>query len=99
MNKLVNIVFLFLAIMLVMGGCAYYYPYGYDPDYYPENYGFIAPFYYYSPLGYYSNYPYPYPYPYNYYDYYPSERFYLGERPEDSRGRHFEPGERSGGER
>ncbi len=98
MIKLVSILFLFAAVSLT-GGCAYYYPYGYDSDYYPDNYGFIAPFYYYSPYGYYSNQPYPSSNPYDYYNYYPSERFYLGERPEDSRGRQFEPGERPGGER
>ena len=100
MKKLVNILFLFLVIMLLLGGCAYYYPYGYDPNSYPDNYGFIAPFYYYSPAGYYSNYPYPYAYKYDYDEYYPpSDRFYLGEKPEGYKERHFEQGERTGGEK
>lgn len=92
MKRLINSLFLFVVVLL-LGGCAYYYPYGYDSSNYPDNYGFIAPFYYHSPHGYYSNYPYPYPYPYEYYDYYPSNRLYLGESPEEFRERHFEPGE------
>ena len=97
MKRLITMMFPLSVVVLLLGGCAYYYPYGYDPAYYPDNYGFIAPFYYYSPYGYYSSYPYPYPYPdeYNY----PSTRYYFGERPEDFRERHFESGERPGGEK
>jgi hypothetical protein len=93
MKRLITILFLFSVIVLLLGGCTYYYPLGYDSSYYPDNYGFIAPFYYYSPYGDYSYSQYPYFHPYG--DYYPSTRFYLGERPE---GR-FESGERPGGEK
>jgi hypothetical protein len=99
MKRLGTILFLFSVIVSLLGGCTYYYPYGYDPSSYPpDNYGFIAPFYYYSPYGYYSYSPYPYSYPYGYYHYYPSTRFYFGERPEDFSERHFESGERPGEE-
>ncbi|MDA8105134.1 MAG: hypothetical protein M0Z71_07090 [Nitrospiraceae bacterium] len=97
MKKLITISFLFSVIVLLLGGCTYYYPLDYDRSYYPDNYGFIAPFNYYSPYGYYSYSPYPYSYPYGYYHYYPSTRFYLGERPEDFRERKFESPERPAG--
>ena len=94
---LITILFLISVIMLLPGGCTYYYPLDYDPAYETDNRGFFAPFDYYSPYGAYSYYPYPYTYPYGYY--YPSSRFYFGERPEGGGERHFYPGERSGGER
>jgi hypothetical protein len=96
MKRLIAMLFLLSVIALSPGGCAYYYPYGYDSYYYPDNYGFIAPFYYYSPYGYYSYSPYPYSYPYGHYYYYPSTRFYFGERPEDFRARQFESREKPG---
>ncbi len=99
MKKRCAILFLFSVGVLILGGCSYYYPMDYDPYDYPVNYGFIAPFNYYSPLGYYSYAQHPYEYPYEYYYYYPSTRYYLGESPEGYRGRQFEPGERPGGER
>ena len=99
MKRLITILFLFSVIVLLLGGCTYYFPYDYDPSNYPDNYGFIGPYYHYSPNGYYSNSPYPSSYPYEYYYYYPSPRLYFGERPEDFRERHLEPGERPGKEK
>lgn len=99
MKRLISILFFFSVIVLLLGGCAYYYPYDYDSSYYPDNHGFIAPFYYYSPFGDYSYSPFPYPYSYPYGYYYPSTRFYFGESREDFRERHFDTGERPGGEK
>ncbi len=97
MKRFFIILFLFAALALLPGGCTYYYPLDYDPSYYPDNYGFIAPFIYYSPYGYYSYSPYPYSYPYGYYHYYPSTRFYFGESPEDFSQRQFESREKPAG--
>jgi hypothetical protein len=97
MKGLIIILFFLSLIVLPLAGCTYYYPYGYDSYYYPDNYGFIAPFYYYSPYGDYSYPPYLYSYPHGYYYYSPSSRFYFGERPEDFGERHFESGGRPDG--
>ncbi len=98
MKRLIFIIFLIQVIALLTGGCSYYYPIGYEPPYHPINYGFVAPYYNYSPFGYYTNYPYPYAFTYDSDEYNPpSERIYLGESPEGYKERHFEPGERTGG--
>ena len=44
MKRLITILFFFSVIVLLLGGCAYYDPLGYDPSYHPDNYGFIAPY-------------------------------------------------------
>lgn len=93
MKRLLVILFLFAALVPLQGGCTYYYPLYNASDYpdYPENYGFIGPFFYYSPYGEYSyyEYPYPYSYPYEYYNY-PATRVYLGEKPGAITERQFE---------
>jgi hypothetical protein len=104
MKRFAAVLSLISVSVLLLCGCAYYHPYGYDSYSYPDyRYGLIAPYYYYSPNGYYSYYPYPYTYPYGpygaYYDYYPYPPYNLGESPGGYMERHFEPGGQPGGKR